>query len=456
MPLAKAFSGKAVAPSETPISAPISAYIHIPFCRRRCYYCDFPISVVGDKPLVRQQGADGKLPVRMNGSHSATIAQYIEILCREIYLTPSRGSLLETVFLGGGTPSLLSVAQLDSILAALSQQFGISSAAEISMEIDPATFDLEQLQGYRAVGVNRVSLGVQAFQPQLLAACGRSHTVEDIYQAIDLIHQAGFQNVSLDLISGLPHQTLEHWQDSLAQAIALAPTHLSCYDLTVEAGTPFSRQYKPGVSPLPSDDTTAAMYRLAQKTLTTAGYDHYEISNYAKSGYQCRHNRVYWENRPFYGFGMGATSYLDGDRFARPRKTREYYDWVREREEKRTKDTNSRTINSQQLSTATIPPASSYPPTPDLLLDTLMLGLRLAEGLSLADLEEKFGQAVLERIWVCLRPHYQKGWVRMQPDLEFTDFQSEQLPPNGRIQLTDPEGFLFSNIILIDLFQELS
>ncbi len=179
------------------------------------------------------------------------------------------------------------------------------------MEIDPGTFALEQVQGYKTAGVNRVSLGVQAFQSELLEVCGRSHTVADVHKAVELVHRAGFQNFSLDLISGLPHQTLEHWQASLEQAIALSPTHLSCYDLTIEPGTPFNRQYSPGSSPLPSDETTAEMYRMAQRLLTAAGYDHYEISNYAKPGYQCRHNRVYWENRSFYGFGMGQPVILE-------------------------------------------------------------------------------------------------------------------------------------------------
>ena len=305
---------------------PRSAYLHIPFCRRRCYYCDFAVSIVGDRPPIARTAGLPEEPV--NGSNSGTIAHYVEILCQEIRLTQATGQPLETVFFGGGTPSLLSVEQLHRILHTLDQQFGIANGAEISMEIDPGTFDLPQLQGYRDAGVNRVSIGVQAFQPELLQACGRSHTVDDVYTAIELVHQAGFKNFSLDLISGLPHQTLTHWQESLEQAIALAPTHLSCYDLTIEPVTAFGRQYKPGMQPLPSDETTAEMYRMAQRLLTTAGYAHYEISNYAQPGYQCRHNRVYWENRSFFGFGMGATSYLEHDRFSRPRKTREYYEWV--------------------------------------------------------------------------------------------------------------------------------
>lgn len=403
---------------------PTAAYVHIPFCRRRCFYCDFPISVVGD---------------RRDGSNFNTIAHYVTALCQEIQLTAATNHPLQTVFFGGGTPSLLTVEQVAQVLDALAQQFGISAAAEISMEIDPGTFDLAKVQGYWAAGVNRVSLGVQAFQPDLLRVCGRSHQVEDIYAAIHQIRQAGFDNISLDLISGLPGQTLQDWQASLEQAIALQPTHLSCYDLTVEPGTPFSRQYKPGSTPLPSDEMTAEMYRTAQRTLTAAGFEHYEISNYAKPGYQCRHNRVYWENRPFYGFGMGATSYVEGERFSRPRKTRQYFEWVGERGERGEFSSRFPVPNSESLS--------------DRLLDTLMLGLRLADGLRLNSLIETFGRNTLERIWKCLQPYYQEGLVEVLPECG-DRFNGTLLLDCGRIRLSDPEGFLVSNVILVTLFEE--
>lgn len=386
---------------------PRSAYIHIPFCRRRCFYCDFPISVVGDRPP-QAPGVETKF---------GTIAHYTQILCQEIETTPAYGQSLQTIFLGGGTPSLLSVAQLEQVLSTLDRQFGIATDAEISMEIDPGTFDWADLQGYRTAGVNRVSLGVQAFQPELLTVCGRSHTVAEVYDAIELIRRAKFSSFSLDLISGLPHQTLEQWQESLETAIVLCPNHISTYDLTIEPMTAFGRRYQPGIAPLPADETTAQMYRLAQKMLTAAGYEHYEISNYAQSGYQCRHNRVYWENRPFYGFGMGATSYVRGDRVARPRKTREYYEWVETRQ----------------------PDSPSSPSPTDLLLDTLMVGLRLAEGIGVAKLTEQFGQKVVKRMCDRLQPYQQQGWVKIT---------------KRQIRLTDPEGFLFSNVILTDLFEE--
>lgn len=381
-----------------------AAYVHIPFCRRRCFYCDFPISVVGDT---------------RRGENSGAIAQYITHLCQEIHQTSVSGPPLETIFFGGGTPSLLAIAQLETILEALHQKFGIAPGAEISMEMDPGTFDRAHVEGYQAAGVNRVSLGVQAFQAELLQVCGRTHRPEDIPIALDLIRQAGIENVGIDLISGLPQQTLEQWEESLRRAIALHPTHLSVYDLIVEPGTAFARQYRPGDGPLPPEETAAQMYRLAQQLLTAVGYEHYEISNYAKPGYACRHNRVYWENEPYYGFGMGAASYVAGQRFTRPRTRQAYYEWL----DGMVVDVDVTTLG-------------------DRLLDTLMLGFRLAEGIDLVALRHQFGDEVVARILKTLAPYEKAGWV--------------ERPNSKRVRLSDPEGFLLSNTILSTLFEQFS
>ncbi|MGK7875328.1 MAG: radical SAM family heme chaperone HemW [Xenococcaceae cyanobacterium] len=402
---------------------PRSAYVHIPFCRRRCYYCDFPISVLGD-------GATSRT--------SISIEQYVDVLCREIEITPVPRQPLETIFFGGGTPSLLPVQQLERILETLEQHFGIAPGAEISMEMDPGTFSQEQLRGYQYAGVNRVSLGVQAFQDELLRVCGRSHSEDDIFTAVELIRQVGISNLSLDLISGLPHQTLAQWQYSLETAIEIAPNHISCYDLVLEEATVFGRQYQPGEKPLPTDEVTVQMYKLAQQKLTSAGYEHYEISNYAQPGYQCRHNRVYWENRSYYGFGMGAASYVQRHRFTRPRTRREYYPWV------------------QQLTEAggviDCPETSAI----DMLLETLMLGLRLAEGVSLSQISQQFGKNTLKEIWTFLQAYYHQGWVEViGTDGKPVDMgEAENLLSVGRLRLTDPEGFLFSNTVLAALFNE--
>jgi len=382
---------------------PSSAYVHIPFCRRRCFYCDFPVFVVGNNS---------------RGENSGTIGEYVEVLCQEIRIAPTYSQPLETIFFGGGTPSLLSTAQLQSILTTLEQRFGIASGVEISMEIDPGTFDFVHIAGYRSLGVNRVSLGVQAFQEELLKTAGRSHSLVDIFTAIELIHQVEIPEFSLDLISGLPYQSLAQWQDSLIQAVAATPTHISIYDLTIEPGTAFNRYYKPGDHPLPTDETTVKMYQLGQKTLTDAGYEHYEISNYAQPGHQCQHNRVYWQNRPYYGFGMGAASYIQGKRFTRPRKTQEYYQWLK----------NGAVIDCEVT------------PQADVLLETLMLGLRLAEGISLNSLATNFGNHQVERIQSCLQPYFAQGWVKIVGD---------------RLRFSDPDGFIFSNVMLAKLFEKL-
>ncbi len=393
-----------------------AAYLHIPFCRRRCFYCDFPITVVGNADL----------------HQSNWVENYVNTLCLEIQATPRQGQRLTSIFFGGGTPSLLPVQNLAQILTSLDHQFGIDAQAEISLEIDPATFTFSQLQAYQFLGVNRLSLGVQAFQDDLLQKCGRFHREKDIEQAIAWIHQLGFKNWSLDLISGLPEQTLDHWQASLAQAIDCQPSHLSCYDLVLEPVTVFGKQLVAGEKPLPGDEQTAQMYRLASQLLRQAGYDHYEISNYGRSGYQCLHNRVYWENRSYYGFGLGAASYTQGVRFTRPRTRQSYTDWV----------TNYRRSPGEILGE----PVSAI----DHLLESLMLGLRLREGVILETLP-RMNAHWLTQILAILQPFVHQGWVNQQP----VNYPQEPHVIHTQIHLTDPDGFLFSNQVLTAIFTEL-
>ena len=208
--------------SEAEGGFPTSAYVHLPFCKRRCFYCDFPVSVVGSKP---------EQPGVQQGMH-----EYVNLLCKEISATVNlNGPPLKTVFFGGGTPTLIPPKMLQQLMDALSSKYGIAAEAEVSMESDPGTFDVPRLQQYMSLGVNRFSMGVQCFQQELLQLCGRSHTLEDIYRAIDDFHQAGVQNWSLDLISGLPQLTIEHWQHSLREAIKADPSHISVYDLQVSS-----------------------------------------------------------------------------------------------------------------------------------------------------------------------------------------------------------------------------
>ena len=397
-----------------------SAYVHIPFCRRRCFYCDFAVSVVGDKA---------------KGEASSTIAEYVETLIREIDATPLAGQNLQTVFFGGGTPSLLSVGQLERILAAIANKFGIAPTAEISMEMDPATFDLAQVQGYRAAGVNRVSLGAQAFEDQVLAASGRFHRAADIFHAVDLLRQAQIENFSLDLMSGLPYQTLESWQLALETTLAIAPTHISNYDLIVEPQTAFARYYTPGEFPLPSDNNTAQMYRMTQQQFVDAGYDHYEICNYAKSGYEAKHNLTYWKSEPCYGFGMGATSYLNHQRIDRPRTQKTYREWV------------------DQFVARGGKTDDPILPVTERVMEQIMVGLRLKEGISLEAVYQVYGNHGIEAIGKAISPHIRNHWLTTD-SLE-TDTNITKLKPTGRIRLTDPEGFLMSNVAIVDAFHAL-
>lgn len=392
---------------------PQAAYIHIPFCKRRCYYCDFPISVVGNKA---------------NLENKKMSREYVDALCQEIKSINIDKKTLTTVFFGGGTPSLLPVTDLAIILDTLNQEFGIAEDAEISLEVDPGTFNRAQLQAYQKLGVNRLSLGVQAFQDELLISCGRSHTVEDIEDAVGLIQELDGFNFSIDLISGLPKQTLQMWEESLSRGIAMSPHHLSCYDLVVEPVTVFGKRYQPGEKPLPTETNTTKMYKLAQEVLTKAGYQHYEISNYAQSGYQCRHNLCYWQNLPYYGFGMGAASFFSQKRFTRPRTRLEYFAWVEA----------GSLIDTEILSDT------------DQILETLMLGLRLKEGVNL----QQFDISTQVKIMDILLPYHQFGLV------EFVSVDGQVKNNHDQIdlgnlrsfRLQDPNGFLISNQILADLF----
>ena len=403
---------------------PVSAYLHIPFCRRRCYYCDFPISVLGDKT---------------NTNTSGSISEYVQFLCEEIKITPTYNRPLKTVFFGGGTPSLLPPRYLDKILATLDQQFGICADAEISMEMDPGTFSLEQLSDYKTLGVNRFSLGIQSFDDKLLEKSGRFHRYKDIEQSIDFIYRTNIINFSLDLISGLPYQTLEDWKSSLEKAIKIQPSHISCYDLVLEPVTAFGKQYKPGKFPLPDDDNTMLMYKMGQRILTEAGYEHYEISNYAQQGYQCLHNLVYWENKPYYALGMGAASYSNNQRFTRPRTRKDYYQWI------------------EKLKQSDYSLDCDYLDTIDIILETFMLGLRLKKGVDWSKIYTSFGENSIKLIYKILLPYYQQKLVYFQDinDKFITEIKDNNLHDINRVMLSDPDGFLLSNTILADLFAQL-
>lgn len=298
------------------MTAPRAAYLHIPFCHRRCFYCDFAVVPLGD---------------HADGAHSASIAAYLPLLQAEIAASPNPAPL-STVYIGGGTPSLLTPEQMGELLDGLRQRFGFSPGAEITLEMDPASFDRPRLEGMLALGINRVSLGGQSFDDAVLERLGRRHRRRHLLQAAAWLRQAqaaaDLASWSLDLIQGLPEQDLPHWRQQLQQALELEPPHLSVYDLIVEPGTVFERLQQRGQLPLPDPDLGADLMDLTGEQLRSAGYGRYEISNYALPGHASRHNRVYWSGAGWWGFGLGATSAPYGQRLARPRTREAYAAWL--------------------------------------------------------------------------------------------------------------------------------
>ncbi|XP_068665332.1 uncharacterized protein [Aristolochia californica] len=416
------------------LSPPTSVYIHLPFCRKRCHYCDFPIVALGSSSLPTDSAADD----------DPRISNYVSLLCREIETVRNRGSgdpPLQTVYFGGGTPSLVPPGLVSVVLNTLRAKFGLSSEAEVSMEVDPGTFDEGKLRELKELGVNRVSVGVQAFQDEMLRKCGRAHGLKEVMEAIDIVGACGYENWSLDLISSLPHQTAEMWEESLDMAVKAAPTHISVYDLQVEQGTKFGLWYKPGEYPLPSENQSALFYRTASQILADAGYNHYEISSYSKKGSECMHNLIYWQNRPFYGFGLGSASYIGGVRFSRPKKLKEYMGYVDRLEEE---------LNSNQT--------NNDVDAKDLAMDVLMLSLRMARGLDVKEFGGAFGNNLVFSLFETFRPFVESGHVLALDENRrpLTAYEFGLLDKLAYIRLSDPDGFLLSNELISMAFGVIS
>jgi len=384
---------------------PHAFYIHIPFCRRKCFYCDFAITT-GKEELQER---------------------YVDVLCQEITLTAvlaiqdyidRKLPVLNSIFWGGGTPSLLKPSQIARILNTIRYYWAIADDAEISMEVNPGTVTERSLTGYRSIGINRISLGAQAFQDSLLDLCGRGHSVAEIYEAVAGIKKAGFDNFSLDLISGLPTQTLLDWEASVTAAIALEPKHISVYDLTIEPSTAFAKRYQSGTKPLPTEESTVEMYLMARDRLQGSGYKHYEISNYSLPTYQSRQNLVYWHNQPYFGVGMGASSYVNQYRLDRPQKMRDYIEMV------------------EAWTRGNAPTAPKISDREELF-DTLMQGLRLTQGVSLEYLINRFGLGAIQEVLAQLEVYGDRQWITITPT---------------HIVLNQPDGWLFSDEVIGHLF----
>jgi oxygen-independent coproporphyrinogen-3 oxidase len=304
---------------------------------------------------------------------------YVQALLSEMRLV--RGALphslpeFGSVYFGGGTPTVLPAPDLISILEAVRILFPISANAEVTIEANPGTVDPESLARLRGAGFNRLSLGVQSLENRLLKALGRVHTAEQAVESFAWARQAGFANISIDLMYALPGQSIDDWRVTLECAVSLQPEHVSAYALTIEPGTPFWRRRESGKLHLPSEDEELEMERLAETVLCSSGYERYEVSNYAKPGCRSRHNQVYWRNWPYLGFGAGAASYWEGERRINIKQPSAYV----------------RTVKRGRLPIAD---AEKLPPL-KAAGETLMLGLRMLEGIDSADVKQRFGVDVL-------------------------------------------------------------
>lgn len=333
---------------------PISLYIHIPFCKKKCFYCDF-VSF-----------ADSE----------AVFENYILALQEELKQKAPDFSEYEiqTIFVGGGTPTILSEKLLGSIMDTVYAKYKVAKDAEISVESNPGTLNKKKLLGLKAMEFNRLSIGLQAWQNPLLQSLGRIHTKEEFVYNFAQARDVGFKNINIDLMFALPKQTLLDWEETLCKVSALKPEHISCYSLIIEEGTPFYTLFEKGVLKPTDDVLDRKMYTLAKEVLNSEGYERYEISNFAKKGKQCRHNLVYWHDQTYIGAGLGAHSYLENKRFHNTCDLKKYLE---------TKGNYKFLIEDiEQLSIET--QCAEY----------MFMGLRLSEGIKIKDFYKRFGKTL--------------------------------------------------------------
>lgn len=369
---------------------PIGVYVHIPYCIRKCNYCDF---------CSLPEGGGGVPDV------------YVDRLCEEILAYRGECKIpASTLYFGGGTPSLLCSPQLEKIISALNLVFDFTSELEFTLEANPGTVNEEKLRQLRGLGVNRLSLGMQSAHVNELSALGRIHNHTDLTDAFLAARRVGFDNISCDLMYGIPHQTEQSFRDTLTALTELNPEHISVYGLMIEEGTPFYEMQ--GTLPLPSEELECEMYYLADKLLTSSGYSHYEISNYAKEGKESRHNLKYWYASEYLGFGAAAASFFCGKRFVNTSNVSEYL------------KSNGASYNTCEALTDT-----------DIEFEYCMLRLRLKEGIVLADYKDKFGRDFYDG---------REGVIEKMSMLGLLEAGKE------RIALT-AKGFYLSNTVMCEL-----
>lgn len=387
---------------------PISVYVHIPFCVQKCLYCDF---------------LSGK-------ADEETKARYVEALLREIEAETADGKFdryeVRTVYFGGGTPSLLSAEQIEKVLCKLKSVFLFQKPRkpqeasvlslrrreedeepEISMEVNPGTVDINKLCKLHDAGINRISIGVQSLQDAELAKLGRIHRAEDFYRVWEEATTAGFRNRNVDLMSGIPGQTVESLADTITKLVALSPEHISAYSLIVEEGTPFAGMYPDGAV---DEDTDRQMYELTGRLLARAGYGRYEISNYAKEGFACRHNTAYWTRQDYVGFGIGAASLFENVRYSNTRSLHNYISGCNVHE------------NVERLTLE------------EQMAETMFLGLRMTQGISDADFMRLYGKDMCAVYGPVIEKHEKEGLIVWE---------------NGHLHLTE-RGLDVSNYVMAD------
>lgn len=325
-------------------------YVHIPFCQKKCKYCDF----ISFDSCVRE--------IQKN---------YIECLIEEIKHTKF-AKKIDTIYIGGGTPSILEIQEIQQILQVIFEQFDVTKNAEITIEINPGTVDLKKMKGYQKSGVNRLSIGLQATQNHLLEMLGRIYQYEEFEKVYQEARQVGFSNINVDLMLGLPRQSLSDLEESLQKVVALSPEHISIYSLILEEGTPLEKSILAGTLEMPPEDLERKMYWKTKKILEQKGYVHYEISNFAKNGFVSKHNLACWEQEEYIGFGLGAHSYIEKKRFSNTESLAEY----RKNIENGKLDKNQFLQEVQNFEMQ----AKEY----------MMLGFRKLEGISISKFEQKF------------------------------------------------------------------
>ena len=368
---------------------PVGLYVHIPFCLKKCAYCDFCSFINAD---------------------FSQKSEYIDALCKEIDNYKNRGITLDTIFFGGGTPSLLSGDEFVKIAEHIRSAFSISDNLEFTIEANPKTLTRENLAAYISAGVNRVSLGLQSANPNELSALGRIHNYDEFFESYELIRECGIENINVDLMYGIPEQTKDSFLSTLEKVASLSPEHISVYGLILEEGTPLFESIEN--YSMPTEDEECDMYYLAADFLRAAGYSHYEISNYAKDGYECRHNLKYWHCEEYIGAGLAAHSYFDGKRFG---NTTDRYAYL---------DGKCGIIATDECEDRD-----------SLSYELVMLGLRLSEGFSRDEYKNITGSDFLVGRECQIDKLIELGYLIVRDD---------------RIALTE-KGFYVSNTILTEL-----